>query len=72
MDVLAWVEISVFSLGLLTAVIGTLAMLIFKQIAGDIRRMANNIGELNTHVAVILEKQNSHDRRLEVLEGRRG
>lgn len=58
--------------GPMEALLFTGCLIICLRVANDIRSMANSVGELNTKIAVILEKIDGHERRLEVLEDYRG
>lgn len=58
------------------AVIGTLGLLIFnaafnafKDATKDIKSLVGGVSELNIKIAVIIERIESHERRLDKLEG---
>ena len=56
--------------GLLITIVGTLAMLIFKGLAEDIKAMRASMADLNVRLAVIVREVEQHSKRIDRLEDR--
>ncbi len=57
-----------FILQICFAVIGALALSIFKGLAEDVKRLREGVSELNAKIAVIIQRIDSHERRISDLE----
>lgn len=57
-------------LGAVVAVLGTMAMIIFKNISDNIRTLTESVSALNVRIAVIIREVEQHSKRIERLEDR--
>jgi outer membrane murein-binding lipoprotein Lpp len=57
-------------IGAALSVIGTLLLAMGSRISGDLHEMSLSVRELNTKMAVIIERVEGHDKRIVKLEER--
>jgi len=53
----------------LMSVLGCVGMLLLREVTQTLKEMKESVEELNINVAVIIEKVNSHEKRIAHLEG---
>lgn len=68
MDSIVWAELGLGMAGVVISLVAFLAVTIFKDMADDIKRMADSVDNLNIRVAVVIEKTDNHERRIGLLE----
>jgi chaperonin cofactor prefoldin len=49
---------------------GTLGLILFNQIVTQLRKMTESVESLNVKIAVVCDRVESHDKRIEKLESR--
>lgn len=64
-------EIVIAFSGLFISVIGSLALMIFSRVSKDLDKLISSVDELNVKIAVVVEKVNGHEDRLNKLEERK-
>ena len=57
------------ALDIVLVLLGTCAMLLFKRMSDDIRKLTTSVETLNNGMARVVTRQEDHGRRLDRLEG---